>query len=103
MPAPPPPSAEDPKAPRLVVFGDSDLATNQFWNVNVGNATAIGNAVNWLVERKDLIAIPPKKTEQAHLSLTGGQLRSVYLIVLGLLPGLAIAAAIGVRMRRRRR
>ncbi len=104
MPAPPPaPAAEDPKAPRLVVFGDSDLATNQYWNVNVGNATAIANAVNWLVERKDLIAIPPKKTEQAHLSLTSGQLRMVYLLVLGLLPGLAIAAAIGVRMRRRRR
>ncbi|HEV7672182.1 MAG TPA: GldG family protein [Thermoanaerobaculia bacterium] len=102
MPAPPPP-ADDPKAPRLVVFGDSDLATNQFWNLNVGNANAIANAVNWLVERKDLIAIPPKKTEQTHLSLTGSQLRNVWIMVLVLLPGLAVAAAIGVRMRRRRR
>lgn len=101
-PAPPPP-ADDPNAPRLVVFGDSDLATNQFWNVNVGNASAIANAVNWLVERKDLIAIPPKKTEQTHLTLNGGQLRNIWLVILGLLPGLAIAAAIGVRMRRRRR
>ncbi len=101
-PAPPPP-VDDPKAPRLVVFGDSDLATNQFWNVNVGNSTAVANAVNWLVERKDLIAIPPKKTEQTHLTLTGSQLRNVWLIILGLLPGLAIAAAIGIRMRRRRR
>ena len=101
-PAPPPP-ADDPNAPRLVVFGDSDLATNQFWNVNVGNANAIANAVNWLVERKDLIAIPPKKTEPMHLTLDGSQLRTVWLLVLGLLPGLAIAAAIGVRMRRRRR
>ncbi len=103
LPAPPAPAAEDPKAPRLVVFGDSDLATNQYWNANVGNATAIGNAVNWLVERKDLIAIPPKKTEQARLSLTTGQLRNVYLLVLGILPGLAIAAAIWVRARRRKR
>lgn len=102
MPAPSPP-AEDPKAPRLVVFGDSDLATNQFWSLNVGNSTAIANAVNWLVERKDLIAIPPKKTEQAHLTLSGSQLWHVWILVLGVLPGLAIAAAIGVRMRRRRR
>lgn len=101
-PAPAPP-ADDPNAPRLVVFGDSDLATNQFWNVNVGNANAIANAVNWLVERKDLIAIPPKKTEQTHLSLTGRQLWHVWILILGVLPGLAIAAAIGVRMRRRRR
>ena len=102
MPAPPA-TADDPKAPRLVVFGDSDLATNQFWNVNVGNANAVANAVNWLVERKDLIAIPPKKTEQTHLSLTGSQLRNVWILILGVLPGLAVAAAIGVRMRRRRR
>ena len=101
-PAPPPP-ADDPNAPRLVVFGDSDLATNRFWSLNVGNATAMVNAVNWLVERKDLISIPPKKTEQMHLTLNGSQLRNVWLLVVGLLPGLAIAAAIGVRMRRRRR
>src|SRR5262245_15338764 len=100
---PPPPAAEDPKAPRLVVFGDSDLATNQYWNASVGNSTAIANAVNWLVERKDLIAIPPKATEQARLSLTGGQLRIVYLIVLGLLPALAVALAVAVRLPRRPR
>ncbi len=99
----PSPVPDDPKAPRLVVFGDSDLATNQFWNVNVGNANAIANAVNWLVERKDLIAIPPKKTEQTHLTLTGSQLWNVWILILGVLPGLAIAAAIVVRMRRRRR
>ncbi|HXU44191.1 MAG TPA: GldG family protein [Thermoanaerobaculia bacterium] len=102
--APPPPAApDDPKKPRLVVFGDSDLATNQYWNASVGNSTLIGNAVNWLVERKDLIAIAPKKTEQARLTLTAAQLRNVYLLVLGLLPGAAIALAVWVRIRRRRR
>ena len=69
---------------RLVVFGDSDFATNQLLQANVGNAVLLANALNWLVEREALLGIPPKKTEQVRLNLTGAQLRGVVLLaVLG--------------------
>jgi hypothetical protein len=87
---------------RLVVFGDSDFATNQLVQGNAPNAILLSNALNWLVEREALLAIPSKKTEQVRLNLTGAQFRTVYLIALALLPGLAIVAGSLVYVRRRR-
>jgi LPXTG-motif cell wall-anchored protein len=87
---------------RLVAFGDSDFATDQLLQANVANSVLLSNALNWLVEREALLGIPPKKTEQVHLTLTGDELRNIYLIVLGLLPGLAILAGGWVYLRRRR-
>ena len=86
---------------RLVVLGDSDLASNGQMQ-SVPNATFVANAMNWLVEREALVAIPPKKPEQVRLSLTGGQLRGVTWTVLALLPGLALAAGVVVHRKRRR-
>lgn len=87
---------------RLVVFGDSDFATNQLLQANVANSILLSNALNWLVEREALLGIPPKKTEQVHLTLTADELRNIYLLVLGLLPTLAILAGGYVYFRRRR-
>jgi ABC-type uncharacterized transport system involved in gliding motility auxiliary subunit len=87
---------------RLVVFGDSDFATNQLVRANGTNAMLLANSLNWLVERETLLGIPPKKTEQVRLSLTAGELRTVYVLSLLVLPGLAAAAGIYVYFRRRR-
>jgi ABC-type uncharacterized transport system involved in gliding motility auxiliary subunit len=87
---------------RLVVFGDSDFATNQLLQANVGNSVLLANALNWLVEREALLGIPPRKTEQVRLNLTEGQVYTVWgLAVLGL-PGLALVAGLWVWARRRR-
>ena len=86
---------------RLVVLGDSDLASNGQLQ-GAPNATFVANAMNWLVERENLVSIPPKKPEQVRLSLTGGELRGVTWTVLGLLPGLALVAGVLVYRRRRR-
>ncbi len=96
------PKAEERKA-RLVVLGDSDFATNQFWNANVGNSTLAAGAVNWLVDRSNLIAIAPKSTEQTKLSLTSGQMRNVILLVLALLPSLVVALGLWTHFSRRKR
>jgi ABC-type uncharacterized transport system involved in gliding motility auxiliary subunit len=87
---------------RLVVYGDSDFAAKQLVEANVGNSILLVNSLNWLVERESLLGIPPRKTEQVHLSMSQGQLRTLYFLTLLLLPGLAVAAGIWVYFRRRR-
>jgi ABC-type uncharacterized transport system involved in gliding motility auxiliary subunit len=87
---------------RMVVFGDSDFAVNQLVRANVTNSMLLANSLNWLVERETLLGIPPRKTAQVRLSLTSGEMRTVYLLALLVLPGLAVAAGIYVHFRRRR-
>jgi ABC-type uncharacterized transport system involved in gliding motility auxiliary subunit len=86
---------------RLVVFGDSDFATNGQL-ANVGNPTLVANAFNWLLERQNLLGIGPKKPEQVRLSLTPGELAAVTWGTLLGLPALAVAAGVFVWSRRRR-
>lgn len=86
---------------RLAVFGDADFLTNGQLR-NVGNAELAVNTLNWLVERENLIAIPPKTPEQVRLTLSGSQLRSIGILVFLVLPGLALVAGGAVYSRRRR-
>lgn len=91
-----------PKPLRLVVIGDSDFGANQLLQSRTENQVLLANAFNWLVEREALLGIPPKKTEQVKLNLTGGQMRTVFLLSLLVLPGLAIVSGALVYFRRRR-
>jgi ABC-type uncharacterized transport system involved in gliding motility auxiliary subunit len=90
------------KKMRLVVFGDADFATNQLIQANSPNAILLSNALNWLVERETLLAIPPRKTEQVRLNLTKEQSWTIYAVALLLLPSLAAIGGIVVWSRRRR-
>lgn len=96
-------AGEGQRPTRLVVFGDSEFAANQLLEANVANSVLLTNALNWLVEREALLGIPPKKTEQVHLTLTSQELRTIFLLSIVVLPVLAIAAGAGVFYRRRRR
>jgi len=87
---------------RLVVFGDSDFATNQLLHANNPNTVLLSNTLNWLVEREALLDIPAKKTEQVRLTLTRPEIRNIYLLAAAL-PLLAIALGGAVFVRRRRR
>ncbi|HEY9422798.1 MAG TPA: hypothetical protein VIW92_15395, partial [Thermoanaerobaculia bacterium] len=89
------------RAMRMVVFGDSDFASNQLLQANQANIVLLSNALNWLAEREALLGIPPKKTEQVKLTLTNDEYRTVYLLAAAL-PLLAVALGVGVFMRRRR-
>lgn len=90
------------KKMRLVVFGDADFATNQLIQANSPNAILLSNALNWLVERETLLAIPPRKTEQVRLNLTKEQSWTIYGVALLLLPTLAAIGGFVVWSRRRR-
>lgn len=87
---------------RLVVFGDSDFATNQLVQANSPNGILLSNALNWLVAREALLAIPPRKTEQVRLNLASNQLSIVQGIAFLLMPTLAAIGGIVVWSRRRR-
>ena len=91
----------DGAATRIVVFGDSDFASNAQL-ANVGNAELLANSMNWLVEREALVGIAPKRPEQVRLSLSSSQLMRVLWLVLAVLPGLAILSGVWVHFRRRR-
>lgn len=91
------------KKMRLVVFGDSDFATNQLVQGNPANAVLLANSLNWLVERESLLTIPAKKSEQVRLSLTAEQRRNLFLLTLVILPGLAASCGALVYFRRKRR
>ncbi len=90
------------KKMRLVVFGDADFATNQLIQANQPNAILLSNALNWLVQREALLAIPARETEQVRLNLTKEQSWTVYGLSLLLLPSLAAIAGIVVWSKRRR-
>jgi len=87
---------------RLVVLGDSDLATQEFLAASQPNAFLLGDTLNWLVEREALLGIPPKRPEQVRLTLTQSQARWLWLLALGILPGLGLLAGAVVYYRRRR-
>ena len=98
---PPPPRPSAAARGRMVVFGDSDFATNALVDQS-GNASLIANTLNWMVQRQSHLAIAPKEPEQVHLSLTPQERRrNLLLVVLGL-PGAALAAGIVINVRRRR-
>ncbi len=86
---------------RLIVFGDSDFATNAQIE-SAANGVLLANAFNWLVAREELVAIPPKTPEQVRLSLTTDELRWIFWLSLAILPGAMLALGAWVYTRRRR-
>jgi ABC-type uncharacterized transport system involved in gliding motility auxiliary subunit len=85
---------------RLVVYGTSNLASNQFLNLQ-GNRDLFLNTVSWLAEQEDLISIRPKDTKQTPVMLTARQGQAAFLLPVVVLPGLALLAGILVFARRR--
>ncbi|MCP4900454.1 MAG: GldG family protein [bacterium] len=85
---------------RLVVLGDSDFLTDAQAS-NAGNLTLVLNAFNWLTTREGSLGIPPRAVDQVNLYLSSQQLRNIFILIIILLPGAAIALGILVWRRRR--
>ncbi len=86
---------------RMVVFGDLDFAGDS-QIANAAHKVLLLNTLNWLVEREELIDIEARKPEQTTLTLSRGELNQVYLFVLVIMPGLAVAFGVWIYLRRRR-
>jgi ABC-type uncharacterized transport system involved in gliding motility auxiliary subunit len=106
------PDPQDPKGPlpvavvvtkdkaRIVVYGTSNLVTNQFLNVQ-GNRDFFLNSVSWLAEEEDQITVRPKDTKQTPIFLSAQQGRVVALLPLVVLPGVVLAGGIVALIHRR--
>lgn len=80
---------------RMVVYGDSDFAGNEYIEVS-GNRDIILNTFAWLTSEPDLIGIRSRDPDHTPVILTGTETRVVFWLTIVLLPALAIAAGIAV-------
>jgi hypothetical protein len=88
------------KASRIIVVGDSDFATNSFFNIT-GNGKLFLNTVNYLAARENLIGIEPRTFEKPQVILTNQQMRGVVFLSMVLIPSLMALIGVAVWWRQR--
>lgn len=86
--------------PMLLVFGDSDFATNRHFAA-LGNGALFVNAVSLLAGEDTLLAIRPRHYENQRVELTNRQMQAVFWTSTVALPALALLAGLLVWWRRR--
>lgn len=85
---------------RLAVFGDSDFASNRYYNLS-GNGNFFLNTVNWLTEEADLISIHLKTSSPRTIQLTPSQGRIIFFTSVIILPLIILITGVSVWIRRR--
>ncbi len=85
---------------RMVVFGDSDFVSNGA--LTGGDQDLFMSALNWLLDREELMAISPKPIEEIKLSLTSKQLENLFWISVAGIPSIAVWIGLLVWFRRRK-
>jgi len=93
-------SESDLKGPRLLVFGDSDFASNQHFR-NVDNGAFILNSVEILTMGKELISIERKVLPFRRLVVSSEVSNFIQISSIGLLPLLVLIAGGIIWWRRR--
>ena len=90
-----------PKQPRLVVFGDSDFASNAMIEA-YRNRDLFVNAANWLIGDVEAIAIRPARSRASRFELSAEQFLTIRALSLLVLPeAIAIAGVLAWWSRRR--
>jgi hypothetical protein len=85
---------------RLIVTGNSDFVTNEA--LSEANVDFVVAGLNWLLNREELIGIPPKEEHQFSLNLTDDQMQKIELLVMVVMP-VAVAMVGGFVWAQRRR
>ena len=90
------------KVGRLIVFGDSDFASNQFIDL-LGNRDLLVNAVNWLALEDTLIGVRSerKASGKEQFFVSSRQNYMVFLLGVVLLPLTFVVLGMAVFLRRR--
>jgi ABC-type uncharacterized transport system involved in gliding motility auxiliary subunit len=104
--AAPPPPAEgetppEPKTARLVVFGDSDFASNQLIG-EFRNRDLFVNAVNWLLGDVEAISVRPGQARASRLQLSSEQFLEIRYLALFVMPELIALLGVIAWWQRRR-
>jgi len=86
---------------RLVVLGEASLLGNQLIDFEA-NRDFAGLAVNWLLDRQQLLHLGPRPLREYQINLTRAQLHGAAWVLLGVLPGSAMVLGVLVWLRRRR-
>jgi hypothetical protein len=87
---------------RIIVVGDS-LFLGNLQIESAANRDFVGNAVNWLLERTQLLAgLGPRPIMQYKIVMTKAQLHQAQWVLLGVLPGSVLFLGGLVWLRRRR-
>lgn len=97
-------AATDADAPkpetRVVVFGDADFASNAYGGVE-GNPNLFANAINWLSQQENLIAVRPKAAGDRRLEMSARARQLVFVVALFLMPAAVFGLGIASWWRRR--
>jgi ABC-type uncharacterized transport system involved in gliding motility auxiliary subunit len=88
------------KDARLVVYGDSDFATNTYI-ANLSNGDLFFNTVNWLAQDEDLISIRSKDPTKRKINVDDFGRRLIMLITTIGMPLAAVVAGLYVWSERR--
>ena len=90
-----------PPAGRLVVYGNSGFASNNFLNFS-GNRDLFLNSISWLAEEEDQISIRPREAKNTPIFLTAMQGRLAFWLPVVIVPALLLVSGTSVVLRRRR-
>jgi ABC-type uncharacterized transport system involved in gliding motility auxiliary subunit len=101
-PSPTPPATGESLKPetRVVVFGDSDFPSNAYAGIP-GNMNFFANAISWLAQQENLIAIRPTEAQDRRVTMTVRQQTGVFWASIVVLPGLVFLAGFYTWWRRR--
>ena len=84
----------------MIVVGESMFLGNAAIDFEA-NRDFLNLAVNWLLDRNQLLDIGPRPVSEYLISLTRSQMRQVRLLLLVVLPGSVLALGGVVWLRRR--
>lgn len=92
---------KQPGAARLVVYGNSAFAANNFLNFS-GNRDLFLNSISWLAEEEEMISIRPREAKSTPIILSAMQGRMAFWLLVVVVPGLFLVSGTSVVLGRRR-
>jgi len=89
------------RASRLILFGDSDFMSNNYFNAG-GNGDLALNCIAWLVEQGELISIRPKTSTPRVVILSPAQVFYYFWTIVAIAPILIATVGVTIWWRRKR-
>ncbi len=92
---------KQPGVARLVVYGNSAFASNNFLNFS-GNRDLFLNSISWLAEEEEMISIRPREAKSTPIILSATQGRMAFWLLVVVVPALFLVSGTSVVLGRRR-